>query len=37
MRDGSVWSYRIGDHGGLTSAGSAFVTAAFGIAGLVAD
>jgi len=37
MRDGSVSSYRIGDHGSLTSVGSAFVTAAFGIAGLVAD
>jgi hypothetical protein len=37
MRDGSVSSYRIGDHGSLTPAGSAFVTAAFGIGGLVAD
>ena len=37
MRDGSVSSYRIGDHGSLTSAGSAFVTAAFGVAGLVTD
>ena len=37
MRDGSVSSYLIGDHGSLTAAGSAFVTAAFGVAGLVAD
>ena len=37
MRDGSVSSYRIGDHGSLTSVGSAFVTTAFGVAGLVAD
>ena len=37
MRDGSVSSYQIGDHGTLTAAGSAFVTPAFGIGGLVAD
>ena len=37
MRDGSVSSYRIGDDGSLAAAGSAFVTDAFGIAGLVAD
>jgi 6-phosphogluconolactonase (cycloisomerase 2 family) len=37
MRDGSVSSFAIGSDGSLSSAGSAFVTAAFGIAGLVAD
>ena len=37
MRDGSVSSFAIGSDGSLTPAGSAFVTAAFGVAGLVAD
>jgi 6-phosphogluconolactonase (cycloisomerase 2 family) len=37
MRDGSVSSFAIGSEGSLTSAGSAFVSAAFGVAGLVAD
>ncbi len=37
MRDGSVSSFTIGSGGSLTSAGSAFVSAAFGVAGLVAD
>ncbi len=37
MRDGSVSSFTIGSDGSLASAGSAFVSAAFGVAGLVAD
>jgi 6-phosphogluconolactonase (cycloisomerase 2 family) len=37
MRDGSVASFTIAPDGSLTSAGSAFVSAAFGVAGLVAD
>ncbi|HET9997375.1 MAG TPA: beta-propeller fold lactonase family protein [Nocardioides sp.] len=37
MRDGSVSSFTIGSEGDLTAAGSAFVSAAFGVAGLVAD
>ena len=37
MRDGSVSSFTIGSDGCLASAGSAFVSAAFGVAGLVAD
>jgi 6-phosphogluconolactonase len=37
MRDGSVSSFDIGAGGSLTAAGSAFVTSAFGVAGLVAD
>jgi 6-phosphogluconolactonase (cycloisomerase 2 family) len=37
MRDGSVSSFAIGSGGTLASLGSAFVTTAFGIGGLVAD
>jgi hypothetical protein len=37
MRDGSVSSFTIGAGGSLTSAGSAFVAATFGVAGLVGD
>ncbi len=37
MRDGSVSSFAIDKRGGLTSTGSDFVAAAFGVAGLVAD
>ena len=37
MRDGSVSSFTIGSDGSLASAGSAFVSAAYGVAGLVAD
>jgi 6-phosphogluconolactonase len=37
MRDGSVSSFTIGSGGSLAPAGSAFVTTAFGVAGLVTD
>jgi 6-phosphogluconolactonase (cycloisomerase 2 family) len=37
MRDGSLSSFTIGSDGSLASAGSAFASAAFGVAGLVAD
>jgi 6-phosphogluconolactonase len=37
MRDGSVSSFTIGAGGTLTAAGSAFVTTAYGVAGLATD